>query len=362
MRKIKGIEEKEEKDRLAAEEKLEKEKLMQIAKDKVKGEAATGSGKAKSFPVFNVFHKLNINDVPRRKLDAATKEKGNLADTPCIFETAITEMPTELVEPFKTFYEKFKVSTHYSGSGRGALGIDVHESKIKASVAPMMTLINSSTVFSNLPAAEQAYIRKPSFWGCSSTMLASGPEHAFVASLKVQTMGMRTCLIAPYHLLGTYAKGCGPDTRVWTLQEITDLVTNATEEKFTEIQKSVPFLKATVGPGDALYIPWGYGIWEHTCNRQDCAGLRFGVINAENTPAFNFLSELMLPAEDVAVPANFAAAFIVKEHAALEKSSGTGEGGAAAAGGDAKMIGKRQLVDVKDVKKEKQATKRQRAS
>ena len=324
-------------------EKAAKIEKIRAAKEKVtKGDAAKEKPKT-TINIFNHLHKHPISEMHRFPVDKLKAMKNDFGLKPVVFEFPNLVMPDPLAPGFASFNEKFKASVHYTGSGRGAQAVEAQAQKAMDLVKPLLEFVGSPEVLRRLSQTEREYISKPSFFGYSPTMEASGPEHAFVASIKIQTQGRRTVLAAPYDSVGAYAKDCGAEGKVWTLKDLTDLVSDSTEETFVLMKEKITFWKCTCGVGDALFVPWGWAIWEMTDNRSDVAGVRYAVLDDKSSPAFDFLTRLLLPSDpQAAVPANSTAAFLVKIHKVLELLDGADK---KSTGSDAEpSFGKRALT------------------
>ena len=121
---IKAIMNKKQKDEEAEKEKAVKAEKVRAAKEKVKAEGGAQVVKAKTLPIFEHYHKHAINEMARQPLIKLKDGKKVFSDKPIIFETEF-KIPDELSSSFDTFMDKLSKSTHYTGSGRGALGANL---------------------------------------------------------------------------------------------------------------------------------------------------------------------------------------------------------------------------------------------
>lgn len=128
---------------------------------------------------------------------------------PFIVETEHKAIPSSLSEMFKTFVGKFKQSGQYTGSGRGTLDINTQNGVCKSLVAPVMNEVNFASLIDNhLTRPQKDFINLGSLFGYAENMKASGPEHGFVTSVKLQLQGSRHVVVASFKKLLEYAQCC----------------------------------------------------------------------------------------------------------------------------------------------------------
>lgn len=94
----------------------------------------------------------------------------------------------------------------------------------------------------------------------------------------------------------------------------------AIEDQFSKVMISVPLMKADLGPGDCLVVPWGNVVTEKTNNNELVLGLRYACVESHSTPAFDAVSAFLVP--DYAKPgatvvAGSQRAFLVNLHKGL---------------------------------------------
>ena len=129
-----------------------------------------------------------------------------------------------VADSFADFQRDFRNSNHYTTSRRGALPVKKNVHAANTCVKTVMDQVQGRGALNGLSAAERSYVQAPGFFGYNNKMQAAGPEHAFVASLKLQTHGARNIVCCSFPELAKYAQTTGSTGQVWTLHDLSNLL------------------------------------------------------------------------------------------------------------------------------------------
>ena len=105
---------------------------------------------------------------------------------------------------------------------------------------------------------------------------------------------------------------------VLTLGRIHDTLRNADAAFLESLSKHTKIYKATVGPSQTLWTPWGYLLVEATANNAPISGVRWCFASDYVSPGFVELAKLMLPDDPSNVKPNSSIATMATVVSALQ--------------------------------------------
>ena len=115
--------------------------------------------------------------------------------------------------------------------------------------------------------------------------------------MKHQVSGSRRVLLAEFSKLETFAKGTIGSAGTLTLGRITEVISEARVEVLSSMLTArVSIFEATIEPGQALLVPWGYIVCEQCVNQEDTIGFRWTLVGDDASDGFRQLAAYMLPA------------------------------------------------------------------
>ena len=166
------------------------------------------------------------------------------------------------------------------------------------------------SAFTHLNQTEKDYLMAPWCFGYAPDSKSSGPEYAYLGSLKWQLEGSMQVIIVGMKSLADYQKKVGGLVR---LQAIVDGVSEADEGTLKVMRENgVQMWHAMISGGALLRVPWGFIIYEKVLNNAVVSGIRWIDTSDNYTDNFDAFVNLLLPRNRDSVKANTAQALVEK--------------------------------------------------
>ena len=332
------------------QEREKKEKQGKAAAESASATLRVASQPAKgprvlSWCVFTLdFEKLKVPKVHTCKAYAFAKSvnDGKIVDDAPYIVTASVKMGDTIKESFEAFHRDFETSPQYQKGGRGAKTVDVQREELNTQ---SQTYRAESKVLELLTKAEQDYLKCPWWFGYAPDQKASGPEYAYLGSIKWQLKGERDILFVGMASLVSWCEKTGAPVK---LQRVVDAVSEADSDKMAQmIAGGVKMWHAFVSGEALVKVPWGILVYEQSLHNTVVAGIRWVHVADKPSDDLNALVNLLLPNDRAQIKAATPQAllsnifdlindFVVEEspakRAKVEMSTGAGTSRASSSG------------------------------
>jgi len=302
-----------------AAERMKREKVAQESKTKEEARARiakTGSkkdGVGTLLPVIDL--KADDNKCkPIPVLKSHVVDNAGLqhaaSNGPFLLDCSARPVSSELSEELTKFHERFKVSSSYSKSGRGAEELTAHLDQANTIIQKLDLF--GKAIAAKMGAADRIYLGKSWMHGCEAEERMVGPEYAFLTSMKLQVKGSREVKLASFEDAFTAVRKTKADTATWSLQEALNVLGQMNDQKdFDSLCENGAVFVGKVEPSQMLVVPAGWIVISNVLNKVDNLQLRWVRLPCALNASFTLMVKMLID-DPAAVKTNSAQAFLVK--------------------------------------------------
>jgi len=229
---------------------------------------------------------------------------------PFLLDCSAHPVSSELSEELTKFHERFKVSSSYSKSGRGAEELTAHLDQANAIIQKFDLF--GKAIAAKMGAADRIYLGKSWMHGCEAEERMVGPEYAFLTSMKLQVKGSREVKLASFEDVFTAVRKTKADTATWSLQEALNVLGQMNDQKdFDSLCENGAVFVGKVEPSQMLVVPAGWIVISNVLNKVDNLQLRWVRLPCALNASFTLMVKMLID-DPATVKTNSAQAFLVK--------------------------------------------------